>query len=249
MSEIIADPRFIIFWVTLIVTIVTANVGGGGLATIPVLVLLGLPPSVAIATNRLGRLPERIAIVQYYRARKIDWHVVAWTIAPAVVGSLIGSLAVVRIDQELFQYIIACLTLPSLPVLLLKRSLGVEPFKPSRLRFRCGVGLMLLGGMLSGLFAATGVWMTYIFLMFGLTMLQIAGTRMVVSAAMQVTSAIVFIYAGLVNWSMAIPMAVAAAIGGWIGASLGLRAGDAWVKTLFGVVVLASTVWMLVGIV
>ena len=73
-------------------------------------------------------------------------------------------------------------------------------------------------------------------------MLQVAGTKKVVGAAIGISSFIVLFFAGLVNWPYAITMMVASGSGAWIGVSLGIKAGDKWIKKLFILIILASAV-------
>lgn len=59
-----------------------STVGSGGLITIPSLIFIGLPPQVAIATDRLGTVGQELtALFKFSKAQKILWkYVPAFTV-------------------------------------------------------------------------------------------------------------------------------------------------------------------------
>ena len=72
-----------------------AIAGGGGLITVPALLLAGLDPIGAVATNKLqGVFGTASATVAFARAGKIDWPS-AWPMAVlAALGAIAGAVAV-----------------------------------------------------------------------------------------------------------------------------------------------------------
>ena len=72
-----------------------AIAGGGGLITVPALLLAGLDPVVAVATNKLqGVFGTASATFAFARAGKIDWSS-AWPMAVlAAIGAMAGAVAV-----------------------------------------------------------------------------------------------------------------------------------------------------------
>ena len=73
---------------------VDAIAGGGGLLTLPALALSGLDPVAAVATNKLaGTFGTASATLAFVRAGKIDPKVMAEPAIAAMIGSLLGALA------------------------------------------------------------------------------------------------------------------------------------------------------------
>ena len=74
-------PEIITLLLVLFIGIVTgffdSVIGAGGLISVPSLIFLGLPPQVAIATDRLGTLGQIFtALIKFWQAKKIVWKYV-----------------------------------------------------------------------------------------------------------------------------------------------------------------------------
>ncbi|MGB0866601.1 MAG: TSUP family transporter [Granulosicoccaceae bacterium] len=66
--------------------------GGGGLLTIPALLLAGAPPAAALATNKLqGSAGTLSATVYFMRRGQINWRRMRLPVATTVVGSAVGA--------------------------------------------------------------------------------------------------------------------------------------------------------------
>ena len=88
----------------------TLNViaGGGSLLTLPVMIFLGLPPTVANGTNRVAILIQNVGATWSFHRRKLiskEWVLLA--VPPALVGVVFGTLAAVRVGDLAFQKILA----------------------------------------------------------------------------------------------------------------------------------------------
>lgn len=69
--------------------------GGGGLLTLPALLLAGVPPLAALGTNKLqGSFGTGMATYQVLRRRRVHWREVRRPMAIAFAGSAAGSVAV-----------------------------------------------------------------------------------------------------------------------------------------------------------
>src|SRR5437016_2627042 len=90
MSEVITP--FFIFLIGITTGFVDSTGGPGGIITIPLLILLGFPPQVAIATDRVGIVGQSLAaIFKFWRAKKIVWKYVPILTIISLCGSLIGA--------------------------------------------------------------------------------------------------------------------------------------------------------------
>ncbi len=75
--------------------------GGGGLITLPALLLSGLTPVEAVATNKLqGTFGVAAATAGFARAGHIDFRSLAPLIAATAVGAALGALLVGTLDQQ-----------------------------------------------------------------------------------------------------------------------------------------------------
>ena len=75
----------LVFFVGVAAAVIGAMVGGGSLLSIPVLILLGLPPDVAIATDRFAGLGAAVtAAYKFWKAKRIVWKLAPHT--PSIIN-------------------------------------------------------------------------------------------------------------------------------------------------------------------
>lgn len=240
-----AEPflLFLTFIVGIIAGFIGATVGGGGLLSLPFLILLGLPPQVAIATNRLGAVGHSTgAIYKYWKEKKIEWQYVLPFSVLAVVGAYIGANALVQIRQDTLSMVIGILLLLLLPTLYVKKDLGVAVRETKTWKKTVGYItyflLMIVGGFFgSGLFPL--IFFALITL-FGFTFIRASATNFIPWFAMSLVALGVFIAHGLVNYSLGTALLLGMLIGGYVGAHTAVKKGNAWVKSLFLVVVILT---------
>ncbi|WP_062466986.1 TSUP family transporter [Demequina maris] len=102
-------------WQTLAILAVVALVagfldtlaGGGGLLTLPALLLAGVPPLQALGTNKLqGSFGTGMATWQVIRRRRVRWDDARWPMLWAFLGSAAGSIAIQFADPEPLRIVI-----------------------------------------------------------------------------------------------------------------------------------------------
>ena len=82
--------------------------GGGSLLTLPFLIFLGLPATVANGTNRIAILVQNIfATAKFHQFEVIPKGVTIITALPAIAGSVLGAQLAVEIDELLFKRLLA----------------------------------------------------------------------------------------------------------------------------------------------
>ena len=86
--------------------------GSGSLLTLPLLMFIGLPPTVANATNRIGVLLQSAVGAASFRHQKVfEFRESLWFVIPSVVGSVIGALIASGFNEQLMRIIIGVLLL------------------------------------------------------------------------------------------------------------------------------------------
>ena len=247
----------LLFGVGLVAGTLNVVAGGGSFLTLPVLIFLGLPPTVANGTNRVGILAQNIgAVWGFHRHRVLDARWAAATAAPALVGAGLGTWAALQVDETAFQRILALLmaavTLWTLfdPLRGPARAASGSPSdaEPHRLRrVALAVGFFAVG--VYGGFVQAGVG----FLLLAVTTL--AGLDLVRGNAVKVFNILVFtglslaIFAaeGKVDWPVGLALAAGTAVGGQLGVRLTVVKGHRWVKGFVTATVLlfAVRLWFL----
>jgi len=236
----------------------TLNVlaGGGSFITLPLLIFLGLPATVANGTNRIAILVQNAgAVWNFNRHRVMDWSWLRRAALPALAGAGLGTWAAIRVGDASFQRILATLMVVFAVVML------VDPVR-SRLG-RAGSAAepesqrkakpVLSGAGFSAAFFAAGVYGGFVqagvgFFILALAML--AGLDLVRGNALKVLVVLVytplalvlFALAGRVDWAMGAALAGGNLFGGLLGSHLTVLKGHAWVKRIVVVMILVFAV-------
>jgi uncharacterized membrane protein YfcA len=98
----------ILFLVGLVAGALNVIAGGGSLISLPVMIFLGLPPTVANGTNRVAILVQNIGASWSFHRRGListEWLLLA--VPPALIGAALGTFAAVHIGELAFQRILA----------------------------------------------------------------------------------------------------------------------------------------------
>ena len=91
----------LLFLIAAIAGWVDALAGGGGLITVPALILTGMPPSMAIATNKLqGSVGTLVASIYFVKNKFVVLKEMKGMILLTFIGSVIGSWLLLQIDSS-----------------------------------------------------------------------------------------------------------------------------------------------------
>ncbi|MBS3168966.1 TSUP family transporter, partial [Candidatus Woesearchaeota archaeon] len=109
-------PEIILLLLVSLIGLVTgffdSIIGAGGLISVPSLVFLGLPPQIAIATDRLGTIGQTFtALIKFWKAKKIVWRYVPILAVISLAGSLIGANILLNVDQKILESVVGVLIL------------------------------------------------------------------------------------------------------------------------------------------
>ena len=231
-----------------------ALAGGGTFATLPALILLGLPANIANATSNVALLPGAATSAWGFRDELAPIGGVDVRVLGIITfaGGLIGSVLLVLTPTKTFDILIPWLLLFAFLVIAFGKRAA------SWLHDRVTIGrrtLMIaqaLLGIYGGYFGGgVGLMTTATYgLLANVSPRALFAPRTLMLAIANAAAAIVFIWSGLVVWWACVPMLAGAVIGGWLGAILGKRLSAGLVRgwTLF--VTAATTIiffWRVYG--
>lgn len=224
---------------------VDAVVGGGGLIQLPALLLVpGITPLAAVATNKVGSIAgTAVSATTYMRRIPPDLSAVIPAAVCAFLGAVGGAMLAASVPEALFTPIIlAALVLVAI-FTLLKPSLGAEAALryPERSR-RYHAYSWLIGGLV-GIYdgvlgPGTGSFLVIAFVsLIGLSFLRASAQAKIINFATNVGALAYFIPQGHVVWEYGLALAAGNVLGGWIGSRTALRRGSGFVRIVFLVVV------------
>jgi uncharacterized protein len=211
--------------------LVDAIAGGGGLITVPALLAAGLPPQVALATNKGQASFGAVAsFVSFWTKNGIDRRRAPLGFILGVLGSLAGARVLLMARPEPLRPIV-------LVLLLVAAAIVAWPRKPTSGRPHTWAMAALVPvafglGFYDGFFGpGVGSMLIVAFvLLFGDTLTRASGNAKVVNLASNLAALALFSATGTVSWRIALPMAAANAAGAFMGARLAVRRGDRFVR-------------------
>jgi uncharacterized membrane protein YfcA len=215
--------------------------GGGGLLTVPALLAVGLPPQVALGTNKgQSVFGSTAALVSFARAGLVSWRRVRWTVPLAFAGALIGASLVLRLPPEVLRPLVLGLLVVAATFLVFARPVVGTAVVTGRAQ--TVAALLALGiGVYDGFFGpGTGTLLVVGFAaLLALPLQRASAEAKAVNAASNLAAMLLFAARGVVLWYVALPMALGQLLGGWVGAHLVIRGGDRVVRLVVLAVVVA----------
>jgi uncharacterized membrane protein YfcA len=225
---------------------VDAIAGGGGLISIPALLAVGLPPHVALGTNKGQALFGSLAAgIRYAHAGLVDRRSARITFPMGFVGSLAGAALVLAIRPEVLRPLVLVLLIVAAVVVMVMRPAP----EAAGVGFRRHAGVIAASiafviGAYDGFFGpGTGTFLIAAFVgVLGVSMTRASADAKVVNFASNVAAAAVFAHGGVVIWAVALPMACAQLVGGFLGAHIAVRRGVRLIRAVVLLVVLALVI-------
>jgi uncharacterized membrane protein YfcA len=226
---------------------IDAVAGGGGMITLPALLAAGVPPVLAIGTNKLqSTFGTGGAVFAFARKGHIDFRRFAIPAAASFVGSALGAYILTRIDSGFLAGF--------LPLLLVAMAIyyAVAPRMSDADRHGRAAPAMLLAtaliiGCYDGFFGpGTGSFFTTALVaVFGFGLLRAVAHTKLLNFASNVAGLVVLMAGGHVLWITGFAMALASVAGGQVGAYSAMRFGAGLARPLLIAVSLALTVKLL----
>jgi uncharacterized membrane protein YfcA len=231
--------------VALVAGTVDAIAGGGGLLTVPALLWAGLPPHLALATNKgQSTFGSLAALVRFARGGLVDGRRAAVTFPLGAAGSLAGAALVLAVPPAALRPVVIALLAFAAVFVGLRRgkpaaSAARAASRPAALAV-AGAAAAAIGAY-DGFFGpGTGTFLIVAFSgLLGDPLARASASAKVVNFASNLAALLLFAARGAVVWPLALPMAAAQLAGGWIGAHLAVRRGDALVRGVVVAVTLA----------
>jgi uncharacterized membrane protein YfcA len=223
--------------------------GGGSFLTLPVLIFLGLPATLANGTNRVAIVLQNVVAVRgFHRHRVLPWR---WALAasvPAVAGAVAGTWAALVIGDEAFEKVLALLMVAISLWTLLAPGRRDPAGAPERSPWSPGLVAAFFAIGVYGGFVQAGVG----FLLLAAT--TWAGLDLVRGNAVKVLAILVFTVVSLaifgaqgeVDWPAGLVLGAGSVVGGQLGVHLTVLKGHRWVKAVVtaAVIVFAVLLWV-----
>jgi len=227
-----------LFLVAVVAGLLDTLAGGGGLISIPALILSGVPPLSALGTNKLqGSMGTATATYMMLKNKRIKWDSVKYLMLTAFIGAVFGTIAVQFINTKVLTFVIPIVLL-FIAIYFLITPKVTENQGKSKLSSRKYKNIVIpFIGYYDGMFGpGTGSF-------FALSGVSCRGHDLITSTAVakslnfstNIASLIVFLIAGHIVWVIGILMMLGQALGAWLGSHCLFKINPAYLR---GIVVI-----------
>lgn len=210
--------------------------GGGGLISLPAYLIAGLPPHLAVGTNKMSSpFGTALATYRFIRAGLVNLKLAVPSVLAAIVGSSIGANISLLLPEQIMSYILIII-LPVSAFLVLNKKLfndkGSNTVVLDRRTYITATLSALIIGVYDGFYGpGTGTFLIIAFTIFAKLDIKMANAQAkVINLTTNVTALVIFILNGQVHLPLGIAAAICNMIGGYIGAGLALKNGSKIVK-------------------
>lgn len=227
---------------------VDAIAGGGGLISLPILLGMGIPPHLALGTNKLqGLFGTAMATYSYYRQGWLSKQGLLEGLFFSFIGAIFGAVASQFISSDILKKMMPLLLLLVLIYTIFSPKLGTVDTKPKMNEKWFYIIFGILLGFYDGFFGpGTGsFWVFSLVFFLGQSLLKATAYTKALNFNTNIAAVICFAIGNNIDYKLALIMAVGQLIGGRLGAQLAIKKGVKLIRPVF-LLVVSATITVLV---
>lgn len=224
--------------------------GGGSLLTLPLLISMGLPSSIANGTNRVAILFQNFSGTAGFKSKGVSaWPFSLWVGISATIGAIIGSMIAIHMDSSQFNFILG------LVMFLILLQLIFSPFKAITDQAERTTNKSLILSVI--IFFFIGIYGGFIQAGVGILMMLTTNrinhfslvksnsVKTLVNFMFTIAALITFIVEDQVRWDYGLTLALGSSFGAWIASRVSVNKGEVFVKRFLigSVSILAIKMW------
>ena len=223
--------------------------GGGSMLSVPMMIFLGVPGTIANGTNRIALLPQNItAVLASYRKGFSNFKLSFSLALCTIPGALFGAYLAARVPNDDFNQVLAIIMIIVLVVMALPQEKVLQQnAQPSRARMIAGHCLMVVIGFWGG-FIHIGVGFLLMPTLNRVMQLDLITTNAhKVFIVLCYTCVALLLFASQLElvWQYGFALAVGTTIGAWLAANLQITRGIGTIKLTLNIVVVAFIIKLL----
>ncbi|NBR41034.1 MAG: sulfite exporter TauE/SafE family protein [Alphaproteobacteria bacterium] len=227
--------------------IINVMAGGGSILTVPLMILLGVPGPVANGTNRIAILAQNLtAAVTFHHNGLTQWRLGLTLTGCAIPGAVLGAWVGSGLRGELFNTVLAAVMLAVLVLMQTGRSANTtSPDQPRNLI--AGHVLMMFAGFWGG-FIQIGMGFILLPIMhkvMGLSLVTVNVLKVFIASGYTAIALAIFMLNSEILWLVGGVLAIGNTLGGYLGAKLTIKKGDALIRHFVTIAILVLVVRLL----
>lgn len=212
--------------------------GGGGLISMPVLLLSGLPPHIALGTNKFGGSFGCLSSAyRYAKSGATNKNLLKKLIPFTILGSILGVTCVLSISDEILNIMVFIMILSVAIYTYKSKTLGTEnKFEElTNKNIKLGIIMAFSLGFYDGFFGpGTGTFLVFALIkIYNFDFLHASANTKILNFTSNFTALILFIINGQIFYKIAIFYAISMILGGYVGAKVAIKKGSTLIKPIF----------------
>jgi uncharacterized membrane protein YfcA len=231
--ELTNELLFFLFAAAIVAGCIDALAGGGGLITIPAMLMCGIPTVAAIATNKLGGVGGTLsASLHFIKTGDIKLREMKWMMLTTFIGSFVGGIVLTMVDSGFLSVIVPFLLIGFSLYFLFSPNLGEVDQEKRISPYIYTLLIATIIGFYDGFFGpGTGSFFTIslVFLL-GFNLVKATAQTKALNFCSNLAALLYFVYDGHIMWDVGLLMFIGQVIGGKIGAKLVLSKGKKLIK-------------------
>ena len=224
--------------------------GGGSLLTLPILIFMGLPPTVANGTNRIQLIFAQFFAVYGFKSKGIyNYKFSVWLAGSSIIGSLIGAKIAIELPEEFFKKILSVIMFLVMINIFLKKNKNKKRISSKIKKKNLSIFLFFFIGMYGG-FIHAGVGFLMILILSGVNGLGIVkanSIKVFVALLFTICAFGIFTIENKIDWMYGINLAIGSSIGGWVTSRWSFDKSEKIMRYILCVIIcfLAIRLWMI----
>jgi len=221
-----------------IAALIDSIAGGGGLISVPALLAAGVPSHIALGTNKFCSTPASFSsALKFTKSRKTKMGLLKYLVPFTLIGALIGSNAVLSIDETVLRSIVLVLILFVGLYTVFSKSIGAENRFRGLTPWNISLGILMAFslGFYDGFFGpGTGSLLLFGFIrIFGFDFVNAAGNAKALNFVSNIAALAIFAVHGQIDFLIAVPMALSMILGARVGTTLAINRGPGRLMPIF----------------
>lgn len=227
--------------------------GGAGLIQFPILIFLGLPFGIALATHKVASVALGLgATLRHLRESHLERRLSLIILAAGLPGVVLGAVTILQVPERLATLALGFLTLGLGLYSVFRPKLGMQhaPKNQQGVALAGGMaGLFFVGFLNGSITSGTGLFLTiWLIRWFGLDYTRaVAYTLILCGLVWNGTGAVVLGMLGTVAWDWMPALLAGSILGGYLGSHVAIRQGNLWIKRSFEIVTILIGLKLILG--
>ena len=236
-----------------VVSLINSIAGGGSTLSLPIMIFLGMPATVANGTNRIGLIIGNCSSAfNLMKHGYLNKKIFLQLLIPTIVGTGIGVCFLVRIGDKMFQAILAVVICLVVVMSNLRKDILGKPTAtpPEKLTWKGAIGFACIS--IYGCIVQVGVGFVQIFGLTrytGLEPIRVNALKNALTNVFLIVSTTALGIAGKIDWPIAIVMAAGAWLGGYCGSFLQRKKGNKFIQHFVSACSIAMAIYLIIDLI